>query len=128
MIFVDTSVWISFFRGNPRPIGEHLRGLLDDDAVALAAPVRLEILSGSRAADLGRLRRLLSALPVYHPTRAAWDQIEGWIGKAVEKGLRFGIGDLLIAAVASEQGGELWSLDSDFERLSRVANLRLHRF
>lgn len=127
MIFVDTSVWIAAFRGRDQPLVEHLAHLLDEQAVALSAPVHLELLGGGTAQQQRQLRRTLSALPIFYPTRDTWALLERWVVRAVEAGERFGIGDLLIAATASERGGEVWSLDSDFRRMQKLRLLRCHQ-
>ncbi len=126
MIFVDTSVWIAGFRGDSKVKAELAR-LLDDDLAALALPVRLELLEGSRSGERGNLRRLLTALPTYAPSSRCWETVETWLDSAGKAGQRFGIMDLLIAAVAHEQRGSMWSLDSDFERMSRLRFAKLHR-
>ncbi|MGH9422309.1 MAG: PIN domain-containing protein, partial [Thermoanaerobaculia bacterium] len=51
MIFVDTSVWVEALRSGDSPVAEHLTRLLDSDDVALAAPVRIEILVGASNRD-----------------------------------------------------------------------------
>jgi predicted nucleic acid-binding protein len=46
--------------------------------------------------------------------------IDGWVDVAGASGQRFGFGDLLIGALARETGSLVWSLDSDFEPMSRL--------
>ncbi len=126
MIFVDTSVWVDFFRGRSAGVRKGLQALLDADQVALAVPVRIELLSGVRRSELVRLRRLLSALPTYRPTDATWATMEEWVARGAEAGQRFGVSDLLIAAIAAEQEQSLWSLDDDFRRLESLGLAKLH--
>ena len=124
MIVVDTSVCVTSLRRGRAPETEVLRALLDADEVVLAAPVRVELLSGASNRDRPRLRRALSALPVAYPTVDTWKLIDTWIDRAGRRGERFGLGDLLIGALASEAGALLWSLDADFARMESLAFVR----
>ena len=117
MICVDTSVWVAALRDRSSVAGRRLDELLDRDEVAMPIPVRMEILSGVSRAQEPRLRRALSGLPLLFPTDATWERIDGWIGEAAQRGHRFAVGDLLIAAIAVDHGMPLWSLDSDFQRM-----------
>jgi predicted nucleic acid-binding protein len=126
VIFVDTSVWVAYLRGGDAALDGHLEGLLDGERAALAAPVRVELLSGAPGRESGRLRRLLSALPVYYPVEGTWARMERWVEAAVAKGQRFGMGDLLIGAIAADQEGQVWSLDGDFARLEALGFVRSH--
>jgi predicted nucleic acid-binding protein len=123
---VDTSVWVKALRSDTSPEARHLRVLLDADDVALAAPVRVEILSGASSRDRARLRRVLSALPYWVPSPSTWALIETWLEPAAQAGERFGVADLLVAALAAEHGAALWSLDSDFARMARLNLIALH--
>jgi predicted nucleic acid-binding protein len=125
LVFVDTSIWVEALRRRPEATAVELSALLDEDRVALAAPVRVEILSGASRQSFRRLHEDLLALPTFYPGRSAWALLEGWVKAAVEKGERFGVGDLLIAAIASEEGGRLWSRDDDFARMSRMGVVQL---
>ena len=126
MILVDTSVWITALRRAESLEAAHLRRLLDDGTVALAAPVRVEILSGASKRDRPRLRRALSALPVWFPEERTWALLDEWIERAGDAGERFGFADLLIGALAAERGAAIWSLDSDFVRMARLEFIDRH--
>ena len=126
MIVVDSSVWVSALRGGRSTTAPILTSLLDADEVALPLPVRVELLSGVARKDRGPLTRALAALPVLRPTDDTWSIVEKWIAPAAEAGFRFGLTDLLIAALADEAGALVWSLDADFERMSGLKLVRLY--
>ena len=126
MVVADTSVWVAVLRSRAAREAPALEALLDADDVILPVPVRLELLLGAPARERVRLRRILSALPIAYPADETWTLIEGWAGGAVDAGHRFGVGDLLIAALAAERGALLWSLDSDFERMARLKFVSLY--
>ena len=127
MILVDTSVWVSAFRSAGGETARVLRQLLDDDEVALAVPVRIELLIGVSRRDRVALRRALSALPVIHPTEQDWDRIDHWVDIASRVRQQFGFADLLIGAIASDNGLLIWSLDRDFSRMAKLGWLKLFR-
>ncbi len=125
MILVDSSVWIAALRAADSREAGVLRRLLDDDAVALAMPVRVELLAGASAADLRRLRPLFSALPLWIPAEATWWLVDSWLETTTRAGQRFGMAGLLIAAIAAERDSPVWSLDRDFERLAGLGLIEL---
>jgi predicted nucleic acid-binding protein len=126
VVVVDSSIWIDFFRGREVAVVEGLRALLDADEVALAAPIRLEILIGASKLEHPRLRRLLSALPLLLPSIELWTRLEAWAERARRAGERFGAMDLLIAGIADEHGARVWSADGDFARLARLGLVKLY--
>lgn len=127
MIVVDTSVWVAAIRQPLGPVPSTLRALLDADDVVLALPVRLELMCGIRGRDRERFRRALSALPVAVPTEDTWQIMERWIAPAADRGQRFAVSDLLIAGLASELGGLVWSLDGDFARMEALGMIERYQ-
>jgi predicted nucleic acid-binding protein len=127
LIFVDSSVWISAFRDSRSPEARALTGLLDQDEVAISIPVYLEVLTGGKREDRSRLRSVLSALPMFYPSHETWARMEEWTMNAMDRGERFGIMDLLVASIARDQKGSLWSLDADFGRMARLGFISLFR-
>ena len=120
MIVVDTSVWVNAFRDRSSLEARHLSELLDSDVVAIAIPIRIELLSGARRIEQARLRRTLSALPTLYPTDATWRRLEDWLTTIKISGDWFGVGDLLIAGIGAENQAAIWSLDGDFERMAKL--------
>ncbi len=126
MIVVDSSVWIAALRSAVSDETKVLRGLLDADEVLLPVPVKVELLSGASTRDRARLRSALSALPLAYPTDETWALMDRWTDQAVRAGAAFGVGDLLIAAIAHEADALIWSLDRAFAQLQRLRLARLY--
>ena len=120
MIAVDTSVWVAALRKGDGREAVVLRELLDADEVLLPIPVKIELLSGTSKRHRAALAMGLEALPVAYPDDGTWRTLVEWTGHASDAGVAFGVGDLLIAAIAAESGASLWSLDSAFDRLQRL--------
>lgn len=127
MIVVDTSVWISTLRSPGSPETATLRSLLDADEVALAVPVRSELLMGVAASKRAALADALSALPLLYPTDDTWKTLDAWVERAAAAGHSFSLGDLLIGVLATDLGAAVWSLDSDFTRLAKLKLVQLYR-
>lgn len=125
MIVVDTSVWVAALRRDGAE-ARTVRALLDADEVLLPVPVRTELLSGTSKRHHAQLRSALSALPLAYPTDDTWRLMDGWTDRAVAAGESFGVGDLLIGALAHEAGALVWSLDDGFGRMEKLKLVRCY--
>ena len=119
MIVVDTSVWVAALRTGGAEANT-LRALLDEDEVLLPVPVKIELLAGTSRRQRAALRTGLSALPLAYPTDETWRLMNEWTDRTSRSGAAFGVGDLLIAAMAHEAGALVWSLDRAFDRMRRL--------
>ena len=126
MIVVDTSVFVHAARRPTSEVARTLIALVDADEVAVALPVRLELMSGVARKHRKEFRRTLSALPALRPTDETWRLIESWVEPAADKGFHFSIPDLIIAALARELDALVWSLDQDFESMENLGLVRLY--
>lgn len=126
MVFIDTSVWIEFFKGRDQYIVDGVNRLLDRNEVALSVPVWLEILCGAPKQSQKHLRKLLSALPIFYTTEDTWNRAAAWALKASSLGERFSALDLLIASFTIGIDASIWSLDKDFKRMEKLKLVTLH--
>lgn len=120
MIVVDTSVWVDYFRGRDEALVARIHDLLDAGQVLLPIAVKVELLGGASKELRPRLKRALGALRVLYPSTSTWKRMERWTEQASAAGHRFGVGDLLIAALAADAEAPVWSLDSDFGRMASL--------
>jgi len=124
VIVIDTSVWIAAKRdANVRAV---LQALIETDEAALPLPARLELLAGTPRKDRRAFLNSCQGVAQVVPTEQTWKPLPGWIEQAADAGHRFSLPDLLIAALAEEIGGLVWSLDTDFERMEQLDIVRLY--
>src|SRR5262249_5579646 len=124
VIVVDTSIWIAADRRSD--IDKVLQELMEMDEVALAWPVWFELWAGVARQHRKSHRAAFGALPQLVPTEDTWQPLTDWIAKAADAGERFTVTDLLIASMATEIGGLVWSLDNDFERMEKLGFVSLY--
>jgi predicted nucleic acid-binding protein len=120
VIVVDTSIWIRALRSTAAAEAITLRSLLEADEVALAAPVRSELLMAARLTDRTRLERELKGVPLLYPSDDSWRTLDRWTLIASRSGATFSVSDLLIGVLTTEIGGLVWSADSDFSRMAAL--------
>jgi len=104
----------------------HLADLLEADMVAVPVPVRLEVLAGASREVVAPLALRFRGISSLIPERDTWRTVEDWVGAAVAAGQRFGVLDLLIAAIAHSHHAPLWSLDADFRRMAKLGFVELY--
>ena len=124
MILIDTSAWIEFLRDTGSATCKRVDEALAHD-IAVADPVRMEVLAGARNEEhLIQLRRLLSRGRILHTVPIDYDQAAALYrqcrvnGETVRKLI-----DCLIAAVAIRNELPVLHQDADFDVLARHTSL-----
>lgn len=128
MILVDSSVWIDFLSLSPGPAGTELRRLIEEaEPVALAGVVVAEVLQGL-SRDAGIIERYLSQFEMLEPTGfETYTAAAAMYRSARAKGITLTTINTLIAAIAIENAGTLFTLDRDFDRVAHISRLALYR-
>jgi predicted nucleic acid-binding protein len=122
-LFVDTSVWVDFFRGVHLPA---LEAALHDGLVVLAPIVAAELLSAPLSKSERRsLAALLQDLPLHPTPLEHWLAVGALRAQLAKKGLVVSTPDAHIAECALEAGALLWSNDAIFRKLAKASPLRL---
>ena len=127
MILIDTSVWISFFRGKDIQLTTQLTELLLQDRAFLTGIVLVEVLQGAfDEKECKKIISLFEPLKIVQPNPDTWLKAGLLSHQLRKKGLTVSTTDILIATIAIENGLHLFSLDKDFQRISLKTNLKLY--
>ncbi|MEK6617134.1 MAG: PIN domain-containing protein [Nitrospirota bacterium] len=127
LVLVDTSAWIGFFaRTGYSELKARLKKLLDDDHVATAGPIALELLQGCRSTEeRTQLERRLRALHWLSTEDRHWF-LAGETAFALRRdGITVSAIDALIAILAKAYDCALLHRDSDFDLIARHTPLHL---
>lgn len=124
MILLDSSIIIEFLRAKR----QHALARLDPLNLGLISLVRVEVLHGARdpAQFLAIQKTFSSFLPVVVED-GSWRLAEEMAFQLRSKGITLSLVDVVLAATAMETDSALWTLDRDFEQISkRFPSLRIH--
>lgn len=126
MILVDSSVWISAWRGKDTALIERLSGLIEVEEVVINSLIKMELLQG--AIDLkhqNALKTLLDPISIQAISEEAWDGAPLFSLQQRQKGITLTTMDCLIAYHARILGVPLWSLDRVF---GKISGMRLYHY
>lgn len=128
MVLPDTSVWIPYFRSRSGADGDRLELLIKEDEVAICGPVLAELLGGAGDTQRTAIVDTVGDLPWAELDHASWQDVGTVARHLRQRGQALPLTDLAIAVAAARAGYALWSLDSDFDRISPVLDeLELYR-
>ncbi|MDW7761690.1 MAG: PIN domain nuclease [Acidobacteriota bacterium] len=130
MILVDSSVLIDFLEGRENAAVDRLSKALDDGIPFGISPITcLEVLQGAATdRDFERLHEYLETQTIYELKGGldSYAAAAALFRSLRKKGLSVGSSvDCLIARTAIEHGLHLLHNDSDFDRIARVAPLKI---
>ena len=126
-MLIDTSAWIGFFAKTGYPqIKEQLKKLLDNNAVATAGPIVLELFQGCRSTkEPAILQELLDGIHWLVTKDQHWFQAGEMANDLRQKGITVSAIDALIATLAQAYQCQLMHLDQDYEDIAKHTTLSL---
>jgi predicted nucleic acid-binding protein len=124
-VLIDTSGWICFFaRRGYEDIKEAISVLLDEDRVAIAGLILVELFQGARDIEEKRnIQDYAKGLHWLQMTDEHWYKSGELIFQLRRKGVTSSIIDVLIAVLAMDYQCTLLHKDSDFDHISRNSSL-----
>lgn len=125
--FVDTSVWIPYFREGGSDLGDLIDELIDEGRVHINGVVLAELLTGARTrAELERLAAALAGLRSLPSGRSSFESA-GRNGFALKrKGVSVPLSDILIATDCVDHDLVLIEADRHYAAIASHLPLRRH--
>jgi predicted nucleic acid-binding protein len=125
---VDTSAWISFFRGDGTTV-RRIDPLLAEGTVAVTGPILAEVLSGAGTrSEFEHLKELFEGLERLVDPTDLWDRVAAFRYSLARKGHQASLIDLSIAISCYDGGQTLMTRDRDFRAIARVVPLDVEIF
>ena len=124
-VLIDTSGWICFFaRRGYEDMKKAISILLDEDRVAIAGPILVELIQGARdIEEKQNIKDYAKGLYWLQITDEHWYKSAELILQLRRKGVTSSIVDVLIAVVAMDYQCTLLHKDSDFDHIARNSSL-----
>lgn len=124
-VLVDTSVWVEFLRGKNHEVGGTVAGLINSRRATLCGVVLSELLAGVKAKkDRDTLKHTFDALDYVEVSKSTWTLAGGISARLRAKGRPTPLTDIVVAALAIENGCEVFTFDTHFERIPEVTRFR----
>ncbi len=115
-ILIDTSVWISFFRGDPRVV-DQIKSFIQTDRIRTAPLIIAELLQGARDdTELWDIAESMEAFPRLPEPPGIWDEAGKLSYRLRRKGITLGLADCYLAVLAKLNGVGIFTLDLGFKK------------
>ena len=124
-VLIDTSGWICFFaRRGYEDMKKAISILLDEDRVAIAGPILVELIQGARdIEEKQNIKDYAKGLYWLQITDEHWHKSAELVFQLRRKGVTSSIIDVLIAVLAMDYQCALLHKDSDFDHIARNSSL-----
>ena len=125
-VLVDTSVWVSYFRGGSPVIAEKVDRLLAGDEVCVPKIVLAELLQGAKSErEISAIEDFFDAFTILDQTPETW-LTAGKLSRELKmRGKTIHLLDCYLAVIAKENACAILTLDDHFKEIQKVMPLAL---
>jgi predicted nucleic acid-binding protein len=125
-VLVDTSVWVSYFRGGSPVISEKVDSLLAGDEVYVPKIVLADLLQGAKSErEISTIEDFFDAFTILDQSPETWLKAGKLSRELKIRGKTIHLLDCYIAVIAKENACAILTLDDHFKEIQRVMPLAL---
>ena len=125
-VLVDTSVWVSYFRGGSPVISEKVDSLLAGEEVCVPKIVLAELLQGAKSErEISTIEDFFDAFTILDQSPETWLKAGKLSRELKIRGKTIHLLDCYIAVIAQENACAILTLDDYFKEIQRVMPLAL---
>lgn len=127
LVLVDTSAWICFFaRKGFAEIKETISTLLDDNRIAIAGPMMVELIQGTRTdKERNNIKGRIKGLHWLQITDDHWHYAADLSFDLRRKGITISAIDSLLTTIAISYNCHIFHKDSDFDLIAKHSALKI---
>ena len=120
-VLIDTSIWVEYFRDRNHKLVAAVKDLIMNQHALLCGVVLSELLAGVKVKkDREALKQTLDALEYTEASRSTWISAGEMSSRLRRQGIGVPLTDLLLAALALENGSDIFTLGNHFDRIPEV--------
>jgi len=125
-VLVDTSVWVSYFRGSAPAISEKVDILLAGEEVCVPKIVLVELVQGAKSQrEISAIEDFFDAFTILDQSPDTWWSAGNLSRQLKQRGKTIPLLDCYIAVIAKENSCAVLTLDDHFKEIQRVMPLAL---
>lgn len=125
-IFIDTSIWIEYFRNKSSPVSERVDRILGEDEVYIPRIVMAELMQGARSAkELSIVEDFFDAFHVIDQKEDSWIKAGRLSYELKKKGKNIHLFDCYIAVIGKEYRCKIFTLNRHFREIQNVFDISL---
>jgi len=125
-VLVDTSVWVSYFRGGTPSISEKVDRLLDGAEVCIPKVVLAELIQGAKSErEISTIEDFFDAFTILDQKQDTWVKAGKLSRKLKNKGKTVHLLDCYIAVIAEENACAVFTLDTHFKEIRQALPITL---